>query len=123
MGTDKHTPGPWELCRHLQSKEADEGCSCGYRGVVYGPDTDVPMAICQPGHDPEPAGQEGLGPQRYPRAVELANARLIAAAPDLLEACELLLATYGELHALHDLGECEASVKARAALSKATGEQ
>lgn len=49
------------------------------------------------------------------------HARLIAAAPDLLAACELLLATYGELHALFDLGECEGSIQAREAIAKATG--
>lgn len=30
-------------------------------------------------------GQEGLEPERYPRDVELANATLIASAPELLE--------------------------------------
>jgi hypothetical protein len=74
------TPGPWSVCRHLQSVEADEACMCGYRGVVYGPEHDVPMAICQPGHDAEPEGEEGLGPQNYERAIQIANGQHIAAA-------------------------------------------
>lgn len=71
------TPGPWELCAHLESPEADAGCRCGYRGVVYGPERDG-FAVFQPGHDPEIVGQEGLGPQRYPRVTEIANSQLLA---------------------------------------------
>lgn len=88
MSEAKHTPGPWELCHHLRSIEEDAGCGCGYRGVIYGPDKNVAMAICQPGHDQAPPGQEGSEPNRYPREVEIANARLISAAPDLLETCK-----------------------------------
>ena len=77
------TPGPWSLCAHLHRDEVDEGCSCGYRGVVFGPE-DFAMAVCQPGHDPAPAGEEGTEPQRYGRATERQNARFIAAARDLM---------------------------------------
>lgn len=69
------TPGPWELCAHLKHNDA---CSCGYRGVIYGPEPDG-FAICQPGHEPAPEGQEGTEPPRYPRDVEIANMRYIAA--------------------------------------------
>ena len=55
-----------------------------------------------------------------PKAQELAaNARLIAAAPDLLEALKVLLERY--VLAIGNEGiEC---LKARAAIAKATGEQ
>lgn len=86
--TVKPTPGPWLLCAHL--KDGDQ-CSCGYRGVIWGPDS---KAICQPGHEPAPEGQEGTEPERYPREVELANARLIAAAPDLLNAAKAVIAQW-----------------------------
>jgi len=84
----KHTAGPWSLCTHLKSIEDDNDCSCGYRGVIFGPEHDVAMAICQPGHDPAPKGEEGTEPVRYPRDIEIANAHLISAAPDLLDALE-----------------------------------
>lgn len=77
------TDGPWYLCAHLHSDEVDEGCSCGYRGVVFGPE-DHAMAVCQPGHDPAPIGEEGTEPQRYDRATERQNSRFIAASRDLV---------------------------------------
>lgn len=83
VGLAGHTGGPWRLCAHLKGPEIDASCGCGYRGAIYGPNEDHPHAICQPGHGTEPMGEEGLWPVRYPREVELANARLIAAAPNL----------------------------------------
>ncbi len=77
------TPGPWELCAHLADEKVDAGCGCGYRGVIYGPEHNTPFAVCQPGHQPAPEGQEGTEPARYHRKVELANARRIARLPDL----------------------------------------
>lgn len=119
-----HTPGPWFVCRHLESVDADNGCRCGYRGVIYGPEHSTAMAICQPGHEPAPAGQEGSEPGRYPREVEIANAHLIAASPALYAACEAALAT-------HTLSESEKGLPTllevgrmlRAALAQALGEQ
>lgn len=79
----KHTPGPWRLCHHLMSAENDASCPCGYRGGIWGSDHE--HMVCEMGSTAI-AGQEGMEPPRYERAVELANARLIAAAPDLLAA-------------------------------------
>lgn len=88
MAQAKHTPGPWELCQHLKGMAEDQACKCGYRGVIFGPEHDVAMAVCQPGHElPRRKEEWGSEPSRYPREVELANARLIAAAPCLLDAC------------------------------------
>ena len=71
------TDGPWLLCAHL--KDGDE-CSCGYRGGIFGGDQEG--IICEIGNVPTP-GEEGLEAPRYERPTELANARLIAMAPDL----------------------------------------
>lgn len=80
---EQHTPGPWGLCHHLQSAEKDAACPCGYRGGIWGPDGE--HIICEMGST-ETEGQEGLSPARYDRPTELANALLIAAAPDMLAA-------------------------------------
>ena len=90
---EKATPGPWDLCQHLKSVDADNACSCGYRGVVFGPEHDVAMAVFQPGHE-RPVREEEWGsePPRYPREVEIANSHLIVALvnnlPAILSALE-----------------------------------
>lgn len=83
------------------------------------------MAICQPGHDPAPEGQDGTQPGRYPRATEVANARLIAAAPDLYEACRLLIEQYDSGPDFTMGGNLTNApfTLARAAIAKATGQQ
>jgi hypothetical protein len=110
------TPGPWRLCHHLQSAEKDAECPCGYRGGIWGSDEE--HVVCEMGST-EHVGEEGLCPPRYPRPVELANARLIAAAPELLEALSDML--------FEDSDKSEGDrlitrIKARAAIAKATGE-
>lgn len=95
---ERATAGPWIPCEHLKSAEADAACPCGYRGVIFGPpDADCgadDRAICQPGHEPAPPGQEGTEPGRFPRAQEIANMQLIAAMRNSLPA---LLARVAEL--------------------------
>jgi len=78
---DGVTPPPWTLCAHLRLHD-EAGCSCGYRGVIYAGETEY--AICQPGHDPASAGEEGTEPQRLDRAAEIANARFIAASREIV---------------------------------------
>ena len=114
------TPGPWELCQHLKSLEDDAARPCGYRGVVFGPHRDEAMAICQPGHElPRDEEQWGSEPGRYDRATELANMRLIAAAPDLYAALAAMVALYDA-----DEGCCSLPqvIAARTALARATGD-
>ena len=87
-----HTPGPWEVA---MPGEVDEHYAVldgfGHTASVYG---------C-----PEEA------------ATAFANARLIAAAPDLLAACELLLIYLGDW----DDMENETCAAARKAIAKAKG--
>ncbi len=81
----KHTPGPWKLCHHLQSKKQDDACPCGFPGDIWGSDGEHVVCTMGPMHIP---GEESCSPPGYPRNIELANAKLIAAAPmmfDLLQ--------------------------------------
>lgn len=105
----KHTPGPWALAG-------------AYRGG-----RDTIKSVCK--GFPEQWVAQAL-PIQGNRAEREANARLIAAAPDLLEALGDLMAA---LDAYGDLGDpnrddvaamlnyAEAEKKARAAIAKATG--
>lgn len=76
---DQITPGPWQLCAHLAYPN-ENGCECGYRGVVFGRDD---YAICQPGHEVNP-DEEGLEPPRLPRDEEIANMRAVSLVPELI---------------------------------------
>lgn len=114
MSETKFTPGPWKLCRHLQSAEKDAACPCGYRGGIWGADGE--HIVCEMGSTATP-GQEGLEPPRYERPTELANAALIAAAPDLYAALDDMVKLAIQLGAI-DLETHDAF----AALAKARGE-
>lgn len=96
----KHTPGPWNMT-------ADGG---GF----YVEGGDLLVAWAQE-VDPCPSGAEDY----FPGDTTEANARLIAAAPELLEALELL--TAGIENSVSDT--YIPLVKARAAIAKATGEK
>ena len=83
-----HTPGPWTASEH--------GAYADYNGnstIILGDDLRIAVVL---GSDNEETN---------------ANARLIAAAPDLLEALEALLE-----------GDFNVAEKARAAIAKAKGE-
>ena len=89
-----HTPGPWIVA---EPGEVDEHYAVldgfGHTASVYG--------------YPEEA------------AAAAANARLIAAAPELLEACELLLIYLGDWNDMED----ETCAAARRAIAKARGQE
>jgi hypothetical protein len=115
----KHTPGPWQVSR----------------------DNDTTLTIVAPWSDKVRTGAEGWGDYRgihtasithhsgygaVPREHAEANAALIAAAPELLEALQLIV-TWNRDHARDQYGDPEkaeswACVRAaRAAILKATG--
>lgn len=76
----KHTPGPWTSER-MRLTPRDKDRRCGF--VVNGPDSEpLPVRICDLR---VPAGIDGFSQGE-------ANARLIAAAPELLYALKKLLA-------------------------------
>jgi phage tail protein X len=102
-----HTPGPWRY-GHLK------GADGLYRTEVFS-DEHGGIASCH--WTPKHCGDGVTETYRE------ANARLIAAAPDLLEALQVVLRDYT---AVYDIGDVEmqpALYQARAAIAKATGEK
>ena len=87
MSESKHTPGPWV-----------DLCDNGYTIAVV------------------PAGRHG-NICAFATPPSPANARLIAAAPDLLEALQLVCATMGQSNDWRD--DSQMARKARAAIAKA----
>ena len=86
-----HSPAPWAIVDSVPCSEI------GYRAVL---DADG-FTIC----DPSPMGE--------------ANARLIAAAPDLLAALETMLEQFAD-HAQYDEWDAKAVKNAKDAIAKAT---
>ncbi len=102
MAESKHTPGPWQRSGVRQP-------SPEYRGHPVGPDGD-PVVIV-------PYSDEH-------HAECLANANLIAAAPDMLEALREVVAampSMGGLGGLSAFNLCRAADLAKAAIAKAEG--
>jgi hypothetical protein len=97
--TTKHTPGPWFI-----GDDNNAGCE-----VIAGP-VAIPL-------DRTPRCPGGGSEYVISREEMIANSRLIAAAPDLLAACERLLRWAGWPHAEKDIE------LARAAIAKAKGER
>jgi hypothetical protein len=89
-----HSPGPWSI-----ANDAD-----GWDNIVDADDRRIAeVDSCSGGKDPD--------------------ARLIAAAPELLEALELMLSQYGCACGQRGCNRCEYSQIAREAIQKARGEQ
>ena len=102
MSAFKGTPGPWEF---VPESEEDR-----YGDVDMGGFRSASGWVCKFGDGRLYYPLEGTPP-------EPADARLIAAAPELLEALELVLG-----NGLDSEGLAAAHAKARAAIAKATGE-
>lgn len=97
----KHTPGPWDFSWQIQPN----GCpTVGHKGLM----------VCMVAHSAKQEDQ---------RETALANAALISAAPDLLEALQLMLETRTQEKHLWNAkpGESPLHDRARAAIAKATG--
>lgn len=114
MTDAKHAAAPWSVCYHLSPITADK-CKCGYRGRVWSADGET--MVCELG---PPRAGEGICCEHkpMPQDMRLATAALIAAAPDLLLACERALIPLtggGEFFSAQDAIACinEALAKAR----------
>jgi len=96
----KHTPGPWIAAAYGDYGDYDGKCR-----VILGEGGDIRTAVVLGFNNPENA----------------ANARLIAAAPDLLEALSSLASQHSESDLRADPDLHAAVKRARAAIAKATG--
>lgn len=112
--TQEHTPGPWEQSHRRSDRDGM------YRTEVYTPDNGTgDGVIATLAWYPKPIDDKGtIGTYRA------ANARLIAAAPDLLEALEML--TAGDIDVsgtaiIYDADPASLLSSARAAIAKAKG--
>jgi hypothetical protein len=96
----KHTPGPWE---HAVEQDGHNRSICVFnpkdRGIIA-----------------------DIGGGEFD--ARLANARLIAAAPELLAACQILLAVYAPLYSPAKVADAFSSavIQSREAIAKATKE-
>lgn len=102
MTTAKHTHGPWEIDGNAQTVRAGLGVSvafCGESGIYTR------------------TGSQSIGVMEA-----RANARLIAAAPDLLGALRSMLTAYETVHGIGDLEMQPAIFFARKCIAAATGE-
>lgn len=109
MKDQTHTPGPWQVAEYGQNRELP-----AFRLIRRGPAT-IAMITAQCEMD---GGKDHIKIDE----TTAANARLIAAAPDLLEALEGLLEAGAQLpqNATHEgLTNCALMARARAAIAKA----
>jgi hypothetical protein len=110
----KHTPGPWVLEKAVGTDDMD----CGWSVLPVMVDYKYRGELC---HLSDAEHIEGITKDERD-----ANARLIASAPDLLEALQEMVREFG-YDVVHPNGlvhdEHEAIRSAMAAIAKATGEQ
>jgi hypothetical protein len=99
---NQFTPGPWDI----------EEVSGGHNFSIYELETSIHLANV--GDDSEFQGNGVLSGNKI-----LANAHLIAAAPDLLEALNCMLSTFNHIGGINHNAKWAATHKARAAINKA----
>lgn len=113
MSETKHTPGPWELC-------SAKNCTCM---MIHSIPADQHVATAKQiacVHGEWGDGPEMLYGEVPPEQVQ-ANAHLIAAAPDLLDALEAMILCMGQHFDSEFVmaGDEEAYKNAKAAIAKA----
>jgi hypothetical protein len=105
--SEQHTPGPWQWS-HNGASTHDTHCI-----EISGGDRIGNVAYCQ----------SYTGDGYDDRSETIANARLIAAAPELLEALQAIVKSLADHDDEGMVEHAAQMVAARAAIAKATGEQ
>ena len=110
------TPGPWKCIDYCTAIDPETGEMAreAIVAIIAGPGGATAQTICEVG------GEEEYG---EPSALTIANARLIASAPELLEALINLASACDQNHDGHDDGNCSVctfTALAYAAIAKAT---
>lgn len=117
MSEVKHTPGPLEPLRQGIEVQSEEG---NHEVMAYV--GDIPVCVCEVYSSAHIEHDDPVGEYVISQEEGLANLRLIAAAPELLEQLKKLVAEYESLP--HSLGyEYTHLESARAAIAKATGKE
>jgi len=116
MSETKFTPGPWHSGCFVKNREG--GCQC--RSILHGGAAGSVAQISM--HNGIDRATDGSN-ECPPLAEAIANSHLIAAAPDMYEALEMLLANAAMYN--RDSDEVWLSIKkqAESVLAKARGEQ
>lgn len=116
--TPNHTPAPWTI----QSDNGGDGCY--YIVADQGKQWNNPT-ICRLYDDVTPEDSVTIGAWLEPQANAEANARLIAAAPELLAALGFYMSQFGQALEAHGIPfgpeQIAADTQARAAIAKAYG--
>lgn len=122
----KHTPGPW-----VARSSVDDPCCVSIDGNDWPRLAQVVVATYEPSDAWPEAYEEGRPPTLEVSADGLANARLIAAAPDLLKALQRILVAFQFYSAMakekiadHPVFDDDIEIinAAAAAIAKARGE-
>lgn len=113
MSKVKHTPGPWEPLRQGIEVQSEEG---NHEVLAYA--GDIPVSVCEVYSFAHIEHDDPVGEYVISNEEGLANLRLIAAAPELLDA---LQRATNQLR--HDHPNDEVWRQAQAAIAKATGEE
>jgi hypothetical protein len=123
MTDNKHTPGPWSLVidKYGYWPHRIVTTARGYWTQGVGPQPDRGRTVVQWDYDRDDGAlshfSNGMeGPSYCTHHEYMANARLIAAAPELLAACEALVAVVRMADAFDEI------LQAERAIAKAKGE-
>ena len=121
----RHTPGPWKVSGSCRVKEAAGGTFYHVAHVVLADDSDPNPCVAEVGSRGRYCSRAREAHRPGPE--QAANARLIAAAPDLLAACRLavdaLTRTRTPEEAAEWDGEMQALLACSATIARAEGRE